>query len=66
MSNKAQNSSVFLGDLHSCDYFYKTSIKTNVATDEGDIRHEIWHWTKDEIGVAIQISLWVRVKLMAW
>ena len=26
--------------LHSCDYFKKNSIKTNVATDEGNGRNE--------------------------
>ena len=27
--------------LHSCDYLNKTSIKTNVATDEGNSRNEM-------------------------
>ena len=52
--------------LHSRDYLKKTSIKINVVTDEGNSRNEIEHWTNDEIGVAVQSSLWVRVELMAW
>ena len=52
--------------LHSRDYFKKTSIKINVATDEGNSRNEIKHWTNDEIGVAVQGWLWVRVEHMAW
>ena len=31
----------------------ETSIKIKVATDEGNSQNEIWHWTNDEIGVAI-------------
>ena len=34
--------------------FTKTSIKINLAIDEGNSRNEIWHWKKDEIGVAVQ------------
>ena len=52
--------------LHSCDYLNKTSIKTNVATDEGNSRNEVWHWTNNEIEVAVQSWLWVWVELMAW
>ena len=37
-----------------------------VATDECNSRNEMWHWTNDEIGVAIQSWLWVQVELMAW
>ena len=33
--------------LHSRDYLNKTSIKTNVATDEGNSRKEMWNWTND-------------------
>ena len=51
---------------HSCDYLNKSSMKTNVATDEGNSRNEMWHWANDEIGVAVQSWLWVRVELMAW
>ena len=29
--------------LHSCDYLNKISIKTNVATDEGNSRNEMRH-----------------------
>ena len=43
--------------LCSFDYPDKTSIKINVATDEGNGRNEIWHWTKDELGVAVQAWL---------
>ena len=49
-----------------CDYLKKISININVGTDEDDGRNEIWHWTNDEIGVAVQSWLWVRVELMAW
>ena len=52
--------------LHQCDYLNKISIKTNVATDEGNSRNEMWHWTSDEIEVAEQSWLWVRVELMTW
>ena len=52
--------------LHSCDYLNKISIKANLATDEGNSRNEMWHWINDEIGVAVQSWLWVRVVLMAW
>ena len=52
--------------LQSCDYLKKISIKLNVATDEGNSRNETWHWTNDEIGLAVQSWLWVRVELMAW
>ena len=52
--------------LHSCDYLKQTSIKIDVATGEGDSRNEIERWTNDEIGVAVQSWLWVRVELMAW
>ena len=52
--------------LHSRDYLKKTSIKINMVTDEGNSRNEIGNWANDEIGVAVQSSLWVRVELMAW
>ena len=52
--------------LHSCDYLQKISIKINVATDKGNSQNEMSHWTNDEIGVAVQSWLWVRVELMAW
>ena len=52
--------------LHSRDYLKKTSININVATDESNNRNEIGHWSNDEIGVAVQSWLWVRVELMAW
>ena len=52
--------------LHSRDYLNKNSMKTNVVTDEDNSRNEMWHWTNDEIGVAVQSWLWVRVELMAW
>ena len=49
-------------------YIYNryTHVITNVATDEGNSRNEMWRWTNDEIGVAVQSWLWVRVELMAW
>ena len=33
---------------------------------KGNSRNEMWHWINDEIGVAVQSWLWVRVELMAW
>ena len=33
----------FISSLHSRDYLKKTSIKLNVATDEGNSRNEIEH-----------------------
>ena len=50
----------------SCDYLNKNSMKTNVATGEDNSRNEMGHWTNDEIGVAVQSWLGVRVELMAW
>ena len=50
--------------LHSCDYIKKISIKINVVTH--DSWNEIWHWTIDKIGVAIQSSHQVQVELMTW
>ena len=50
--------------LHSCDYLQKISIKINVATQKRNSQNEMSHWTNDEIGVAVQSWLWVRVELM--
>ena len=36
-----------------------------MATDEANSRNEMGHWTNDEIGVAVQGWLWMRVELMA-
>ena len=36
------------------------------GTEEGSSRNEMWHQTNDEIGIAIQSWLWVRVELIAW
>ena len=52
--------------IHSRDYLKKISIQINVATDEGNGRNEIGHWANNEIAVAVQSWLWVRVELMAW
>ena len=52
--------------LHSFDYLQKISIKINVVRDEGNSRNETWHRANDEIGVAVQSWLWVKVELMAW
>ena len=52
--------------LHSCDYLKKILIKINVVIDQGNSQNEMWHWTYNEIGVAVQSLLWVRVELMAW
>ena len=52
--------------LLSCDYLKKLSIQINEETDEGNSQNEIWHWTNNEIGVAVQSWPWVQVELMAW
>ena len=44
----------------------KFQIKVTVATDELNSRNETWHWTNQEIGVAVKIWLWVQVEVMAW
>ena len=31
---------IYIYPLHSCDYLNKNSMKTNVATDEGNSRNE--------------------------
>ena len=31
---------IYIYPLHSCDYLNKSSMKTNVATDEGNSRNE--------------------------
>ena len=51
--------------LHSCDYLNKISIKTNMATNEGNSQNEMWDWTNDEIAVAVQSWLWVLVEFIA-
>ena len=38
--------------LHSRVYLKKTSVKINVANDEGNSQNEIGHWANDEIPVA--------------
>ena len=57
----AQHGIALLFIYTSCDYLNKISIKIHVATEEGNSRKEIWHWTWDEIGVAVQSWFWVRV-----
>ena len=46
-------------------YIYNTSIKTNLATDEGNSRNEICHWTNNETDIAVQSCFWLRVEFMA-
>ena len=42
-------------------------LKANVATDEGQWpKWNVNTEQRDEIGVAVQSLLWVRVELMAW
>ena len=38
----------------------------NVSTDRGNNGNEMWHWTNDEIGVAVQSWVLVLVEFMAW
>ena len=47
--------------LHSCDYLEKTSIKKTWRMAKSNGWNEMWHWTNDEIGVAVQRWLWMRV-----
>ena len=47
------------------DYLKKTSIKINVVTDKGNSQNEIGYWANNEIEVAVQSWLWVRIELMA-
>ena len=35
----------------------------NLATDEGNSWNEIWHWTNNKAGVAVQSWLWVQFEL---
>ena len=51
--------------LNSCGYLHKISKKLNVVTNEGNSWNGICHWTKDEIGVAVQNWLRVQVENMA-
>ena len=51
--------------LNSCDYLNKTLIKANEVTGEDNSQNEMWHWTNDDIGVAVQSWLWVQVEHMA-
>ena len=37
-----------------------------MATDEDNSQNETWHWTNDEIGVAVHSWVLVQVELMAW
>ena len=43
--------------LHSYDYLKKILIKIIMVTDKSTTWNEIWHWTNDKIGVAVQIWL---------
>ena len=52
--------------LHSWNYLTKISIKINVATDEGNSRNEMQHWSNDEIGVAAESWVRVQIEPMAW
>ena len=46
--------------LHYIRYTY------DVATDKCNGQNEIWRWTNNDIEVAVQSWLWVRVEFMAW
>ena len=52
--------------LHSCYYFYKTLIKINMTTGDGNSGNEIRYWITNEIRVAVQSCLLLPVELMAW
>ena len=53
--------------LPSCNYLNKILIKTNVVTDEGNSRNEMWHWTNDESWFkAVKGWFCVRVEIIAW
>ena len=56
----------FFRSNHMSVLAQKISIEINVATDEGNGRNEVGHWTNGETGVAAQSWLWVQVELMVW
>ena len=47
------------------EHFKINLIKINLVTDEGNSQGEIWHWTNNETGVALQSWLWVQVEILA-
>ena len=55
-----------LQDWLPLDYLMEISIKTNMATNEGNSRNEIGHWANSELGVVVESWLWVWDELMAW
>ena len=55
-----------LQDWLPFDYLMEISIKTNMATNEGNSRNEIGHWANNELGVVVESWLWVWDELMAW
>ena len=52
--------------LHSCDNLEKISIKIIMVTDKSNTRNKIWHWTNNEIEIAVKSWLWVQIELMVW
>ena len=56
---------VYDGNTHVITH--KISIKINVATDEGNGRNKIWHWTKETVrSDTVQIWLLAWIELKAW
>ena len=53
MKSHWHGSALFTIPLIQSDYLSKSSIKTNLGTDKGNSQNETWHWTNDEIGVAL-------------
>ena len=37
-----------------------------ITSRKGNNWNETWNWTNDEIGVATESWLWVRIEVMAW
>ena len=48
------------------EYLSAILLRVNVAADEGSGRNEMWTKQTDEIRVALQNWILVRVELMAW
>ena len=47
-------------------YYISLSISLGISLYVYVSRNEIWHWTNEEIGVAVQSWLWGWVELVAW
>ena len=46
--------------------YRKLQLKWTWRATKANSRNEMWHWTNDEIGAAVESLLWVSVQVMAW